>query len=155
MASVVISSRADLDAISGTPEYTAFMAMLSGSLWRLEKDDEAQAWLAVEDDSTIARFGFVRADFPDATPPALPAYTPPVVAAASCSPWQMRKMLNQLGLRQGVEDAVAASTDQAMKDGWGYATEFRSDDPFVIGMGAALGKTAAETRDLILSAAAL
>lgn len=72
---------------------------------------------------------------------------------ATCSPWQIRKMLNQLGLRASVEDAVSVSTDQAIKDGWEYASEFRSDDPFVISMGAALGKTGAETFALIKAAA--
>lgn len=74
----IINTRADLDAIEGMPEHAAFMGMLAGSLWRLEKDDEAGQWLAVPDDSTIARFGFVRADFPNALPPDMPEYVPPV-----------------------------------------------------------------------------
>ena len=73
----------------------------------------------------------------------------------SCNPWQIRKVLNQLGLRQAVEDAVAASPDQTMKDGWEFATEFRSDDPFVQSMGAALGKTQTEIDQLIQLAATL
>lgn len=76
MASAVINTRKDLDALAGTPEHAAFMAMLSGSLWRLVRDDVAKAWLAVEDNTTISRFGFMRADFPTAQPPALPAYWP-------------------------------------------------------------------------------
>ena len=73
----VINSRADLDAIVGTPEHNEFLAMLRGSLWRLEKDDQAQAWVSVEDNATIERFGFTRADFPNATAPSLPAYVLP------------------------------------------------------------------------------
>ena len=73
----------------------------------------------------------------------------------SCSPWQIRKALNAQGVRKAVEDAVAASTDQELKDGWEFATEFRSDDPFVISMGAALGKTAEETAALIQYASTL
>lgn len=69
--------------------------------------------------------------------------------SATCSPWQMRKALNQLGLRDAVEAAVSTSTDQTLRDGWEFATEFRSDDPFVIAMGAALGKTEAEVRAII------
>ena len=61
-----INTREDLDAIAGTPEHVAFMALLAGTLWRLEKDDTAQAWVAIEDNSTIERFDFTRADFPDA-----------------------------------------------------------------------------------------
>lgn len=75
-----INTREDLDAIAGTPEHVAFMALLAGTLWRLEKDDTAQAWVAIEDNSTIERFNFTRADFPDAQPPALPEYVPAVVA---------------------------------------------------------------------------
>ena len=56
------------------------MALLAGTLWRLEKDDTAQAWVAIEDNSTIGRFNFTRADFQDAQPPALPEYVPAVVA---------------------------------------------------------------------------
>jgi hypothetical protein len=84
----------------------------------------------------------------DPLPP--PTYT--------CSPWQIRKALNQLGIRQTVEDAVSGATSdgsQTLKDGWEFATEFRSDDPFVISMGAALGKNAEETAELIQFAGSL
>ena len=73
-----INTRADLDAIAGTPEHIAFMALLAGTLWRMEKDDTAQAWVAIEDNSTVKRFGFTLADFPGARPPALPEYVPVV-----------------------------------------------------------------------------
>jgi D-arabinose 1-dehydrogenase-like Zn-dependent alcohol dehydrogenase len=78
-----------------------------------------------------------------------------LLGAITCTPWQIRKALNALGLRQSVEDAIAASTDQNLKDGWQFATEFRSDDHFVISMGAALGKTEAETAELIQYAGTL
>ena len=78
MAFTVINTREDLNAIVGTIEYDVFMDSLRGTLWRLEKDDLAQTWKAVEDNSTIAQFGFTRSDFPNAVPPELPAYVPPV-----------------------------------------------------------------------------
>lgn len=71
-----------------------------------------------------------------------------------CSPWQMRKALNQLGLRAGVEAAVAGA-DQTTKDGWEFATEFVRDDDLVQTMGAALGKTEAEMDQLFALAASL
>lgn len=74
---------------------------------------------------------------------------------ASCSPWQIRKALNLLELRAGVEAAVAASNDPALKDGWEFATEFRSNDLLVVSMGAILGKTEAETVMLIKFASTL
>ena len=84
----------------------------------------------------------------DPLPP--PTYT--------CSPWQIRKALNQLGIRDAVEQAVSSATGdgaQTLKDGWEFATEFRSDDQFVISMGAALGKNAEETAELIQFAGSL
>jgi hypothetical protein len=68
---------------------------------------------------------------------------------AYCSAWQIRKALNQLGLRQSVEDAVAQSQDQNMKDGWEFSNVFGSDQPYVVAMGQALGKTDAEVRAII------
>ena len=82
-----------------------------------------------------------------ADPTPSPVYT--------CSPWQIRKALNSQGLRQSVEDAVAASDDIALRDGWEFATEFRSDDPFVISMGASLGMTEDHTVELIRFASTL
>lgn len=73
----------------------------------------------------------------------------------SCSPWQIRKALNGLDLRAAVESTVALSEDQELKDGWNYATEFRSDDTFVITMGASMGKSEAETAALIQLATTL
>lgn len=55
----------------------------------------------------------------------------------------------------GVEAAIAASTDRTLKDGWEFATAFLSDDPFVISMGASLGKSEAETAELIQYASTL
>jgi len=72
----IINSREDLDAFTGTAAHDAFMASLAGTLWRLERDDVAQTWRAVECNTGIERFGFTRADFPDAAAPELPIYIP-------------------------------------------------------------------------------
>jgi hypothetical protein len=66
-----------------------------------------------------------------------------------CSPWQIRKALNAIGLRQQVEDAVAESEAQEIKDGWQFAASFRSDDPFVLGIAQAIGKDEAEVAEII------
>lgn len=75
----IITTRADLDAIKGTPAHAQFMASLAGTIFRAEKDDEAKCWRTVEDTTMIERFGFTRADFHDAEPPALPEYIAPPV----------------------------------------------------------------------------
>lgn len=59
------------------------------------------------------------------------------------SPWQIRKAMNALGLRSAVEAAVA-SADQATKDGWEFAQEFRRDNPLIASVAAALGKSTAD-----------
>ena len=72
-----------------------------------------------------------------------------------CSPWQIRKALNESGQRQTVESAVVSSTDITLKDGWEFATEFISNDPFVILMGQVIGKNESETAEFIKYASTL
>lgn len=72
----------------------------------------------------------------------------------SVTPWQIRKALNQLGLRASVEAAVAASS-QEVKDGWEFASEFRSDNELIAQLCTALGKTEVERLALFQLAATL
>jgi len=78
LSKTIINTRADLDAIAGTPEHTEFMAALKGSMTR-KQDTQAYPdgygqpgyegetlepiWADVEDLSTIERFGFTKSDF--------------------------------------------------------------------------------------------
>jgi hypothetical protein len=71
-------------------------------------------------------------------------YVAPIQIGISVSAWQLRKALNQLGLRAAVEAAVTASTNQDLKDGWAYAGTFNSEDPLVVTMGTALSQTPAK-----------
>ena len=77
----MINTRADLDALEGTPAHTEFMGLLAGSLFTLRKDDDLGAWVADQNNDTIVRFGFARADFKNAVAPELPKYVPPVIQA--------------------------------------------------------------------------
>lgn len=70
------------------------------------------------------------------------------------SPWQIRKALNRLGLRDAVESAVD-SADLTTQDAWAYATEFVRSDPLVTALGHALGKTDEELDGLFALAASL
>lgn len=78
MASLVINTRADLDAIAGTPEHAEFMAALRGSMVRkqnvqtypegygqpgYEGPQLSPVWHDVEDLTIIKSFGFSKADF--------------------------------------------------------------------------------------------
>lgn len=77
---IIINTRADLDAIAGTPEHAEFMQFLAGTMTRKQDVAErpegygqpeyegeviAPVWQDVEDLSTIEGFGFVKADFPE------------------------------------------------------------------------------------------
>ena len=152
-----INTREDLDAIAGTPEHDAFMALLAGTLWRVEKDDTAQAWVAIEDNSTIERFAFTRADFPGAQSPELPEYVPvvdPVPEVVTMR--QARLALLGAGLLAQVNTTVAnmpGAEGDAARIEWDYAQEVRRDSPLVAGLSAALGLTD-ETLDNLYKAAA-
>ena len=154
-----INTREDLDAIAGTPEHVAFMALLAGTLWRLEKDDTAQAWVAIEDNSTIERFNFTRADFPDAQPPALPEYVPAVVAVPEVVTMrQARLALLGAGLLAQVNTAVAnmpGAEGDAARIEWEYAQEVRRDSPLVAGLSEILGLTDETLDNLYRTAAGL
>jgi len=79
----------------------------------------------------------------------------PIVEPVVITAWQLRKALTATGLRVMVEAAVANSGDQDLKDDYEYRTEFHSDNPLVLTMGAAVGKDAAGVRGLFEFAATL
>lgn len=115
MPLTTINTRSDLDALAGTPDHDAFMSLLAGTLWRIEKDDTAQSWVAFEDNTTIERFGFTRANFPDALPP-VQTYEPETLDQA----------------RTRLQLAVQAHLDAAAQaDGWNsiYTASLRSAFP--------------------------
>lgn len=159
MASTVINTREDLDAIAGTIEHDVFMATLRGTLWRLEKDDQAGAWLAVEDNSTIERFGFTRADFPGATAPELPAHVPPPSdAPQAVTMRQARLALLAANLLTAVNTAIAnmpGSEGDAARIEWEYAQEVRRDSALIQSLIPALGLNDASLEALFTAAAAL
>jgi len=159
MASTVINTREDLDAVAGTVEHDVFMATLRGTLWRLEKDDQAGVWRAVEDNSTIERFGFTRADFPGATTPELPAYVPPpsdVPQAVTMR--QARLALLAANMLTTVNTSIANMTGaegEAARIEWEYAQEVRRDSALVQSLIPALGMNDASLDALFTTAAAL
>ena len=77
MESIVVNSRADLDAIIGTQAHSDFMRMLAGTIYRVERDADAKAFVVVTDTSTIERFGLTIEDFPGTTKPSAPEWIDP------------------------------------------------------------------------------
>lgn len=89
------------------------------------------------------------------------AYTPPPPSPeevrsriAPISAWQARKALTAAGLRQQIEDAIAIAPLD-VRDAWEYATEFRRNDPVLVGMAAQLGLTDEQLDDLFRVGATL
>ena len=75
----------------------------------------------------------------------------PAPVPTEVSPKQIRLALNSVGLRQMVEDAVAAS-DQATKDSWNWATYFLRTDSMLTSFCAAIGWTEEQIDQLFIDA---
>lgn len=139
----LINTRADLDAIVGTPEHNAFMALLASTLWRVEKDDAAKMFRVVEDVSAVAGFGFTAADFPGARPPELPMYEVAVVPVpAVITMRQARLVLLSAGLLDAVNAGINAMP-QAVQIEWEFAATVDRASPLVATLAAALQLDAA------------
>jgi hypothetical protein len=135
----IVNSAEDLAALEGTVEYDEFLTLLEGSLWRVERDDEQQTFVAIEDNNTIEHYGLTRADFPNAQPPELPEWTPPPSKVPqSVSPLQAKAELMARGLYDNVATVVEASGDPIMQLAWGTASEFRRTSPMVLGIAGAM-----------------
>jgi len=143
MTPLYINTRADLDALQGTPQHDQAMAMLGATMWRLEKDEQAKEWRVVEDTSTIERFNLEKKDFPGAVPPEPPVYVETTPAAPEAvSMRQARLALLQVGLLQAAEDAISGMTGvegDVARIEWQYAQEVRRSQPLVQSVASALG----------------
>lgn len=158
MESTAINTRADLDLLASTPAHAAFMAMLAGTLWRIELDAGTQAWAAVADDTIVARYGLTRADFPDATPPELPEVVAQAVSVPAVTPRQARLALLAAGKLAAVDAALAAmpgAAGEAARITWEFALEIRRDDPLIVSMAGALGLSDEALDGLFAQAAGL
>lgn len=75
-------------------------------------------------------------------------------AVLKASARQLRLAMNQLGLRDGIEEYVA-SQDRDVQDSWQWTTEFESTHPFVVGAAEQLNKSAEDLKALFLLAQSL
>jgi hypothetical protein len=117
----------------------------NGTDWEL-KDDTRGNWykttrelVEVTDLLTVIDATWVR------TQPPVPPLTVEEKRAllAPLSAWQIRKVLNQAGLRKQVEDAVLVA-DSDTQDAWHYASNFQRDDAILNSMAVTLGITATQ-----------
>lgn len=128
-------------------------ALGTGSVWELVEDRRSEVWYDENGLQVQIDLGPLPVEAVTTTPrPSAahvwqggawtidPALLPPPVA----TPWQIRKALNQLGLRQQVEATIAGSGDVELQDAWQYTSLFERNHPLVIGMGPILGKTEQE-----------
>ncbi len=155
MESTFINTPEDLAAAEGTPEFDAFMVQLAGSLYRLDRDDEAATWVAVKDESTVNRFGLTAADFPDAVPPALPVY----VAFVEPVPTVVTMAQAQLALlAAGHLDAVEAAVEGMPREAqilWRKANTVVRGDPLLIELAALLGLSETDVDALFVAGSKL
>ena len=79
---------------------------------------------------------------------------PPQPVPEVVTPRQIRLALTQLGLRQTVEQAVAAGS-QDLKDWWEYALDIERDHPLIEAMAQQLGITGEQVDGLFQLAASL
>lgn len=156
---IIINTREDLDSIVGTPQHDEFMEMLKGSIYRLEKDDEAKTWVAVKDLTLIKQFGFALKDFPNVKPPELPEYVPPPSKVPQVVTMrQARLALLNATLLQAViaaVDAIPGTQGNAAKIEWEYAQEVRRDSMLVAYIATALSLTDAQLDELFTEGALL
>lgn len=78
----------------------------------------------------------------------------PNVVPQSVTPIQFRKALNQLNIRNEVDNYVS-TLDQDSKDAWEYATSFDRGNPILAAAAVALNKTTKEVDDLFRLASTL
>lgn len=78
---------------------------------------------------------------------------PPV--PESISPRQFRQSLNHFGFRQQVDNGVAASTDQNLKDWYEFTSDFQRHHPEVLSMAQQLGFTSDQLDQVWIYGAAL
>lgn len=154
LATTIINTREDLDALEGTVEYAEFMALLEGSLWLIQRDDVNRRFVAIEDNSVIDRFEFTRSDFPNAKPPILPEWTPPPSDVPQIvSPLQATIALSNAGKLDDVEAYLNASTtDPIKKLAWNKATEFKRTSPLLLDVADAIGLGSSDLDTLFIAA---
>lgn len=151
-----VNSREDLDVLP-EDQRAEWVDRLARSIWRLERDDENERWILVEDTSTIARFGFTVEDFPAAPKPEIPDYVPtPPEPAPRVTALQGMLALDQAGLAPQYEawasDPARTFAERAFIQ---RAQHWQRDDQTLVAAATALGLDDAQIDALFEAAAQL
>jgi len=152
----IVNSREDLEALPDE-ERAKWMDRLARSIWKLDRDDENERWILVQNTSAISRFGFTVADFPNAPKPEIPPYVPtPPEPAPRVTALQGMLALDAAGLSDQYE---AWATDPARtfaeKAFIQRAQFWQRDDQTLIAAATALGLDDAQIDALFEAAAQL
>jgi hypothetical protein len=118
--------------------------VLDGCYLQVLPEEHAIRAILIDEESAAAWVNYRANEARDGIellPPAPPA--PPAVPE-SISPRQFRQSLNHFGYRQRVDSAIAASTDQDLKDWYEFTSDFQRHHPEVLTMASALGFTSAQ-----------
>lgn len=162
---MLINSRKDLDN-APADDRTRFMAQLGGTIHKWRWNDTE--WDQYADTSTIERFGFTLADFPDAPVPPMPEMSPEEkeaerdreeMAGMSITSRQGEQQLILAGLDEQVEaaiDGIEDVTQRKLTRAWYQrASTWDRDSAALAALADALGLTDAQVDDLFRSAAEL
>lgn len=76
----------------------------------------------------------------------------PTTVELVVTPWQLRQALNELNLRSQIDTFIKTTTNQDIKDGWEYATEWREFNPLVRSICEGLGITETQIHTIFLVA---
>ena len=141
---MIINDRKDLDA--APPEVREqFMTRLANGINRWVWD--GNNWVIQQDDSTITRYAFTLADFPNAPVPEMPDYNPDKKAlqqareSAVLSRANFKLALLEAGYLQDVKDFVAQSADDRIAILWEDSASFERMHPDLLLLASQMGYT--------------
>lgn len=146
----IINNRSDIESLS-QEERDQFMNLLAGSVWKLQRDDENQRWILIEDLSTITRYGVSLVELSDIPKPDIPEWKPLPDPRESiqCTAFQGLLALDQSGLATVYQTwADDSSRTFAEKAFITRAQTWRRMDPILLSAAVSLGLTEQQLDDL-------
>lgn len=147
----IINSRADLEALRGTPAFEQAIAAIYGASVRFVAVDGD--WEEQTNPAAYEQFGYDAQTFaaevaglelPAPSAPSEPPPAPPVVTLPDLEPWRFRAMLEISGRKADVEtfiDNLPQPTQAVARSKIEYSIYFKRDNDLILAAQAALGMT--------------